>query len=71
MARKLAIWFHRSFGKQGTSFKPGPFVAPADPNEQLRKLQSEISTLKGDLQQANIDLNSSKQLNELIAQEKD
>ena len=71
VARKLAIWFHQSFGKEGTRFKPSPFVAPADPSEQLRKLQTEITALKGDLQQANIDLNSSQQLNELIAKEKD
>lgn len=71
VARKLAIWFHQSFGKVGTRFKAGPFVSPADPSEQLRKLQSEITQLKNELQQANLDLGSSQQLNELIAEEKD
>lgn len=71
VARKLAIWFHQSFGKAGTKFTIGPFVPPADPSEQLRKLQAEITKLKNDLQQANIDLDSSQQLNELIAKEKD
>ncbi|EGR0606843.1 TPA: type I restriction-modification system endonuclease [Vibrio cholerae] len=71
VARKLAIWFHQSFGKVGTQFKPGPFVPPSDPSEQLRKLQSEITQLKHELQQANLDLCSSQQLNELIAKEKD
>ena len=71
VARKLAIWFHQSFGKAGTQFKAGPFVPPADPSEQLRKLQTEINKLKNELQQANIDLDSSQQLNELIANEKD
>ncbi|WP_285260589.1 type I restriction-modification system endonuclease [Halopseudomonas bauzanensis] len=71
VARKLAIWFHQSFGKAGTQFKPGPFIPPADPSEQLRKLQSEITQLKNELQQANLDLGSSQQLNELIAKEKD
>lgn len=70
VARKLAIWFHQSFGKAGPKFKPGPFIAPSDPSEQLRKLQSEIANLKTDLQKANLDLNSSHQLNELIAKEK-
>lgn len=70
VARKLAVWFHQSFGKAGTQFKPGPFIPLADPSEQLRKLQSEIAQLKNDLQQANLDLDSSQQLNELIAQEK-
>lgn len=71
VARKLAIWFHQSFGKTGTKFKAGAFVAPTDPSEQLRKLQSEIAKLKNDLDQANVDLSSSQQLNELIAKEKD
>lgn len=31
LARTLAIWFHQALGKQGAVFKPGPFVAPADP----------------------------------------
>lgn len=71
VARKLAIWFHQSLGKAGTSFKPGPFVPPTDPSEQLRNLQTEITKLKNDLQQANVNLDSSQQLNELIAKEKD
>ncbi|TMS82688.1 type I restriction-modification system endonuclease [Pseudoalteromonas sp. S554] len=70
VARKLAIWFHQSFGKQGTSFKPGAFTPPHDPSEQLRSLQSEIDNLKVDLQKANLDLDSSQQLNELINKEK-
>jgi type I restriction enzyme R subunit len=71
VARKLAIWFHQSFGKSGTRFKPGPFIPLADPSEQLHKLQNEIAQLKNDLQQANLDLGSSQQLNELIGKEKD
>ncbi|TYL46582.1 type I restriction-modification system endonuclease [Marinomonas sp. IMCC 4694] len=71
VARKLTIWFHQSFGEAGVKFKPGPFVAPTDPSEQLRKLQGDIAQLKNDLQQANLDLDSSQQLNELVAKEKD
>ncbi|HEX23070.1 MAG TPA: DUF4145 domain-containing protein, partial [Chromatiales bacterium] len=26
MARALAVWYHQSFGRQGTTFKPGPFT---------------------------------------------
>lgn len=70
VARKLAIWFHQSFGKAGTAFKPGPFIAPADPSEQLRQLQSEITKLKGELQQTNIRLDSNQQLHDLTAREK-
>jgi type I restriction enzyme R subunit len=70
VARKLAVWFHQSFGKQGTSFKPGPFVAPKDPSADLRELQAQISKLSNELQQANLELSESQQLNELIAREK-
>lgn len=70
LARSLAIWFHRSFGKAGASFKPGPFVAPEDPSAQLRHYQGEIEKLRHDLEQANVQLDSSQQLNELIAKEK-
>lgn len=70
LARSLSIWFHQSFGKQGTQFKSGPFVPPQDPSNQLRQLQSEIEKLKSDLTQANVELNSSKQLHDLITQEK-
>lgn len=70
VARALSIWFHQSFGKQGTAFKAGPFVLPADPSSDLRILQTEIEKLKADLTQANVELDSSKQLNDLINQEK-
>lgn len=70
IARSLAIWFHRSFGKQGASFKAGAFIPPADPSAELRNLQSEIEQLKNDLSKANVDLDSSLQLNQLIEQEK-
>ncbi|MEZ5534479.1 MAG: type I restriction-modification system endonuclease [Thiolinea sp.] len=70
IARQLAIWFHQSFGKSGAGFKPGPFQPVRDPSEQLRQLQAAISALKAELQQANVALDSSQQLNELVAQEK-
>ncbi|WP_226812183.1 type I restriction-modification system endonuclease [Buttiauxella massiliensis] len=70
IARALAIWFHQSFGKEGTAFKPGPFNPPVDPSSQLRDLQAEIDNLKNDLNKANIQLDSSQQLQELLAKEK-
>lgn len=70
VARELAIWFHRSFGTTGTHFKPGPFVPPVDPSAQLRRLQGDIEKLRHDLQQASLELDSSQQLSQLIAQEK-
>lgn len=71
VARKLAIWFHQSFGRQGAKFKPGPFVPPVDPSEQLRNLHIEVAKLKNELLQANMDLGSNQQLTKLIAKEKD
>lgn len=70
VARALAIWFHRSFGKSPGQFNPGAFVPPEDPSAHQRQLQVEIEKLKHDLQAANVQLGSSQQLNELIAQEK-
>lgn len=71
VARALAVWYHQSFGKQGAAFKPGAFVPPTDPSDQLRQLQLHIEQLKaelGDTQQA---LTSSKELAELVAREKE
>lgn len=70
VARALAFWFHQSFGKAGTAFKAGPFIPPSDPSVQLRQLQTEIETLKHELAEANIQLDSSQQLNDLIVREK-
>jgi len=51
IARQLAIWFHRSFGKD-PAFKPGPFVPPSAPQvaseavlEELEKLRAERAQL--------------------------
>ena len=45
MARKLAVWFHKSFGGD-TSFKAGPFVPPPDPREAERGLRTELERLR-------------------------
>ncbi|MCH8530924.1 MAG: type I restriction-modification system endonuclease [Saccharospirillum sp.] len=70
VARALAIWFHKAFSQASDSFKPGAFVAPADPSAQLRQLQHNIDSLRHDLQKANKALDSSQQLSQLIEQEK-
>ena len=71
IARALAVWFQQSFGKQGSSFKPGPFVAPQDPSTQLRDLHTQIEQLKSQLQGASQQAESSQQLAELITKEKE
>ncbi|MDK9556658.1 type I restriction-modification system endonuclease [Marinobacter sp. M216] len=70
LARELAIWFHRSIGDAGANFRPGPFVPPADPSAELRQLHADIEKLRHELQQANMELDSSQQLGELIQKEK-
>lgn len=71
IARALAVWFHQSFGKQGTNFKPGPFIPPQDPSKQLRELQIEIEQLKAQLTDTSQQLESNQTLADLIAREKE
>lgn len=51
VAREIAIWFHRSFGRD-LAFKPGPFVMPDDPSRKLAGLQQQIQQLHAQLQDA-------------------
>jgi len=71
IARALAVWFHQSFGKQGGGFTPGPFVVPQDPSQQLRALRSEIEQLKANLSDTNRQLDSSQELADLVAKERE
>ena len=71
VARELAIWFHRSFGKEGADFKPSPFVLPPDPSERLRKLASEVHHLKTALTEANEQIEVNTQLLDLKRKEAD
>jgi type I restriction enzyme R subunit len=45
MARKLAVWFHKSFGND-PQFKAGPFVPPPDPKEAEQTLTLELHRLR-------------------------
>ncbi|HWV18973.1 MAG TPA: type I restriction-modification system endonuclease [Rhodocyclaceae bacterium] len=69
VARALAVWFHQSFGKTGSSFKPGPFIAPADPSAQLNALQAEIAQLRADLASQHQAQDNNQQLATLLEQE--
>ena len=62
IARALAVWYHQSFGSQEASFKPGKFIPPKDPSEDLRELQGEIEQLKSTLHETNQKLEESSQL---------
>ena len=46
-ARRLAIWFHKSFGHR--SFKPSPFVPPPDPRAATEALHEELEALRASL----------------------
>ena len=45
MARKLAVWFHKSFGAD-RHFKAGPFVPPPAPQETEHDLRIELERLR-------------------------
>lgn len=47
ITRELAIWFHRSFGKD-PAFKPGPFQPPARPKEATAAVVEELERLRAD-----------------------
>nr|WP_298140823.1 type I restriction-modification system endonuclease [uncultured Pseudomonas sp.] len=69
IARDLCAWYHRAFGKSGSSFKPGPFATPSDPSTPLRELQSQIDQLKAQLCESSQQLESNQQLAELHKRE--
>lgn len=47
MARKLAVWFHRTFGDP--HFKPSPFVPPPDPSGAEEALREELAAAREEL----------------------
>ncbi|RWU24018.1 type I restriction-modification system endonuclease [Pseudomonas alkylphenolica] len=69
VARALAIWYHQSFGKAGSGFKPGPFVTPTDPSAPLRDLQNQIDQLNALLRESNQQVETNLQLAELKVRE--
>lgn len=69
VARELAIWYHRSFGKKGDAFKPGPFVLPEDPSANLRNSQNEIAKLKTALEESEQSVEENAELAALKALE--
>ena len=45
VARQIAIWFHRTYGKR-PDFKPGPFLPPPLPVDPILILRDEIAALR-------------------------
>lgn len=66
MARSLAVWYHQSFGKEGSKFNPGSFIAPSDPSQKLRELQNQINQLRA----SNEKFEDNQQLVNLLKKEK-
>ncbi|MEN1925054.1 type I restriction-modification system endonuclease [Luteimonas qiangzhengi] len=52
IARELAVWYHRAFGRDSADFKPGPFSPPSDPAAPLREVQAEVKQLQAQLDAA-------------------
>jgi type I restriction enzyme R subunit len=52
MARNIAIWFHRAFGRK--DFEPGPFIPPPDPARESAALKAELERLRRELDQAQL-----------------
>jgi type I restriction enzyme, R subunit len=69
MARKLAVWFHKSFGGD-TNFKAGPFVPPPDPHEAERELRTELERLYESLVAAQEQMAGTQQLVEEQARQR-
>lgn len=65
VARELAVWYHRAFGRNAANFKPGPFVAPKDPAAPLREVHAELQQLKAELDAARKAHDESMRLAEL------
>jgi type I restriction enzyme R subunit len=51
MARQLAVWFHKSFGKNPDLAK-GPFIPPPDPTQADTDLKDELKQLRKQLAKA-------------------
>lgn len=45
MARKIAVWFHKSFGRD-KSYKAGPFVTPPTPEDAEQDLLTELNRVR-------------------------
>jgi type I restriction enzyme R subunit len=60
-ARTLAVWFHKSFGKD-PNFKPGPFVPPTVPSDATAELSEELTALRNEMRLKLAELEETKQL---------
>ncbi len=59
LARALAIWFHRSFGKD-RNFNPGPFIPPSDPTQETKALAQELERLRAELTESKLSADAAR-----------
>jgi type I restriction enzyme R subunit len=57
--RTLAVWFHRSFGRD-PSFKPGPFVPPEAPKDASAELKAELDAVRKEMTEKLSELEAAK-----------
>ena len=58
-SRSLAVWFHRSFGRD-PSFKPGPFVPPQAPKDATADLTMELEAVRREMHEKLAELEAAK-----------
>lgn len=71
LARSLCVWYHQTFGKQGSNFKPKAFIAPSDPSHQLQELHQQIRQLSSQLNTATGQISDKEKLARLKDQERE
>ena len=71
VARELAVWYHRAFGRNAADFKPGPFLPPKDPTAPLRAVQAELRKLKTELDETRKAHDESQRLADLQQEQAD
>lgn len=59
LVRRLAVWFHRSFGRD-SAFKAGPFIPPPDPAHAAKAITDELDELRARLVAQEIEASRAK-----------
>lgn len=68
VARELAVWLHRAFGKNAAAFKPGPFVVPqpVDYAALAQDLQSQVALKTAEAESAWVAATAEKRRREAL-----
>lgn len=63
---KLAIWFHRTFGKPGAGWKPPVYAPPPDPTATLRALQEAADQARAESEAYRLDAEKARALHAAV-----